>query len=336
MQRGGQAGDNQSQLICSHARQPKGRIVEQAPTPMTVRGQYVLTRDDLAEALHGRSNIVARLRPVFFGWGLATLLVLMLVGGDVVGMSSDPWLILPRKTRPSFAESLSGVLRVSSLAVCAVFGVLLPAVWANIKKVPAPWSSRSTHDPVAIALSLAGIVALLLTLDRLRTPYERAITMMPVLALFMGYFLLGVIAALFLTKRSWQAQPLMGLPTAIEASSAGITFREQSATLNYQWHGILGFKEGPETLLLYPSLLSCQIIPKRAFATNEELDAFRRLLVEHVTEGNMKPSVTGFPITLPVPQSARNVEADGQSATASQPSAEGPERTVSRTREDRS
>ena len=110
-------------------------------------------------------------------------------------------------------------------------------------------------------------------------------------------------------KRRWEGQSFLHRPYTLEADSTGITMEEAKSMSRYQWDYFPGFRETLNTLLLYVSPYGFWIIPKRAFASIEELEAFKALLLTHVKTGTLRPTATsGFPVRLLPPATASVVQ----------------------------
>jgi hypothetical protein len=109
-------------------------------------------------------------------------------------------------------------------------------------------------------------------------------------------------------KRRWEAQPFLHRPFTLEANDAGITFEEPKSMNRYSWDYFPGFRDTPNMLLLYVSPYGFWIIPKRAFASTEALEAFKALLLTHVKTGTLLPTATsGFPVRLLPPAEVPSV-----------------------------
>lgn len=105
------------------------------------------------------------------------------------------------------------------------------------------------------------------------------------------------------SKRRWEAQGFLHRPYTLDAGDDGLTLEEPASMHRYQWSYFPGFRETLNLLLLYVSPYGFWIIPKRAFATTEELEAFKAMLLTHVKTGVFLPRATsGFPVrVLPLP-----------------------------------
>jgi hypothetical protein len=90
---------------------------------------------------------------------------------------------------------------------------------------------------------------------------------------------------------SWARQP-----HAVEIDDQTIEVRRGHVTNRFGWPYFVSYLETENLLVLYTADLSLLILPKRAFATPEQSDTFRGLVVNHVPNGEFLPPATGFPV----------------------------------------
>lgn len=100
-------------------------------------------------------------------------------------------------------------------------------------------------------------------------------------------------------KLAWQGQPELHRPHTIEATDSGILVSEPAATHTHTWPSFVRFGESANLFLLYVSQFSFHIIPKSAFATPNDLAAFRNLAKSNIADhvGITPPSA--FPVLPP-------------------------------------
>lgn len=104
-------------------------------------------------------------------------------------------------------------------------------------------------------------------------------------------------------KQLWRAQPNLALPRTVELSAFGLTIEEAATQRRYQWPAIVRFLETPSLLLLCPSDITFEPIPKRCFATPDELAAARALIQHQMALS--KPH-SAFPVQPPASRTAVN------------------------------
>ncbi|MFB2894611.1 YcxB family protein [Aerosakkonemataceae cyanobacterium BLCC-F50] len=78
--------------------------------------------------------------------------------------------------------------------------------------------------------------------------------------------------------RIWKSQPSIREPITLEANEEGITLKSTLFESNIKWQVYTKFVETNKLLMLYQSNQSFNLLPKRAFSTNEQLNEFRELL----------------------------------------------------------
>jgi hypothetical protein len=104
------------------------------------------------------------------------------------------------------------------------------------------------------------------------------------------WVVIGLVLWLFITrsadplKKLWEASPAMHRPQALDADEQRIVFSDAAGRFEQRWEAFSHVQETQGVFILYTGQLSAQFIPKRAFATPAELDAFRELLRRHVAQ----------------------------------------------------
>jgi hypothetical protein len=103
----------------------------------------------------------------------------------------------------------------------------------------------------------------------------------------MSYFclLLGLFLIPFLDLRErhqvtsiWKSQPILQYPTIFEVNEERITVKNISFESHLKWQIYINFLETKNLFVLYETNSSFNILPKRAFISNEQLEQFRDLL----------------------------------------------------------
>jgi hypothetical protein len=121
------------------------------------------------------------------------------------------------------------------------------------------------------------------------------------------WVVIGLVLWLFITrsadplKKLWEASPTMHRPQAVEADEQRIVFSDAAGRFEQRWEAFSHVQETQGVFILYTGQLSAQFIPKRAFATPMELDAFRELLRRQVEQ---RPA-PGFPVVPALPEAPR-------------------------------
>ncbi len=109
-------------------------------------------------------------------------------------------------------------------------------------------------------------------------------------------------------RRSWDAQPHLRLPQALEQTERGLRFTVDGgrSTFDATWPAFTKFRESQNLFLLYLSDVSFEMVPKRALAEPGQVEAFRQLLERHVPRD--PPVTAGFPVHAPASGSGASGE----------------------------
>ncbi|MGE5657476.1 MAG: YcxB family protein [Actinomycetota bacterium] len=78
--------------------------------------------------------------------------------------------------------------------------------------------------------------------------------------------------------RLWKSQPSIREPISLEVNEERINFKSPAFESNVKWQVYTKFRETKKLFMLYQSHHLFNILPKRAFVSNEQLDQFRELL----------------------------------------------------------
>jgi len=98
------------------------------------------------------------------------------------------------------------------------------------------------------------------------------ICIVAMLVLFAYCLQLGVM------RRAWRALPNLRGQHETEIVAEHVIIATPASRSQLMWNGIICFAESENLFLLYPNLLSFHIIPKRAFADEAQVIAFRNML----------------------------------------------------------
>ncbi len=156
---------------------------------------------------------------------------------------------------------------------------------------------------ILVAILCGIMVLIIFRLGEMPTLYEFLLSLSFLWVLLLALWLVRLLNNKYALKRGWENQPFLARPHIMEVSQSGITLSEPQSRHEYNWSALAGFRETPDLLLLYPTIYMHWIIPKRAFATRAELEAFKGFLMTHL-EGEFLPATSqAFPI-VPVSTSA--------------------------------
>jgi YcxB-like protein len=159
---------------------------------------------------------------------------------------------------------------------------------------------RSKRTPLALPNRgpLPPIVATDPDLDSrtLETGAVALIVIVPGIAAPIG--LLCVLQRVNRLQKRERNRSLVG-PTTLHASERGICFVTQRHRVYQRWSAFEKFLEGERLFLLYENNSVFRMVPKRAFASPEDLQRFVALLLEHVPNVLIARPAGGFPVQPP-------------------------------------
>jgi hypothetical protein len=102
-------------------------------------------------------------------------------------------------------------------------------------------------------------------------------------------------------QRTWDAQPSLRRPRIVEIDDRGIFIDETVEQRRYEWIVILRVIETANLFLLCPSEITFEMLPKRVFASLQELETARAILNERITDRAGEPQ--GFAVVTAPPAS---------------------------------
>jgi hypothetical protein len=83
-------------------------------------------------------------------------------------------------------------------------------------------------------------------------------------------------------KKQFSSNPSMQSPSEIVSNEEGISGKDSLTGWVHRWEAFVSYLESDNLLLLFVSDVSSHILPKRAFADEAELQAFRELLASRI------------------------------------------------------
>jgi hypothetical protein len=100
-------------------------------------------------------------------------------------------------------------------------------------------------------------------------------------------------------RKAWEGQPALVRPKLYDLSVYGVSVDEQVTHRHYQWPAFVRWLETKTLLILCPSEMTFEILPKRFFASPEELDAARALMKGQIRDAEKTPAA--FPVGAVAP-----------------------------------
>jgi preprotein translocase subunit YajC len=96
-------------------------------------------------------------------------------------------------------------------------------------------------------------------------------------------------------RRMWDSQKQLHQAQAMDVTDDGVTIVNSMTRLQQTWDAFEAVRETPNLFMLYTSSYSFHMVPKRAFASGMEIDAFRWVVRLRIA-GRPGPA---FPVVIP-------------------------------------
>jgi hypothetical protein len=93
---------------------------------------------------------------------------------------------------------------------------------------------------------------------------------------------------------AWETTPSITRIKVYDITAGGVHVDERVTQRTYQWLAFERFIETTNLLLLCPTELTFEIVPKRAFASADDLDTARALFAAQISPPGARPA--GFPV----------------------------------------
>ena len=226
--------------------------------------EFTYTPEDLAEAQREHaagaktSQLMGfRFKPGLFGWvifvGLAVMIFLLMQNNRIPQTAPPP----AAATRPAGGGSLATIL-LPLVPWVIIFCVIWFIAYLQLRKTQA-----QNAQPRRSFLYEPGKEP-----NRGREPGA--------LAAFMS--------ALNNEKAIWESQPHLHRPQTMEVTEGGVVVSDAVSRTENRWDAYSHVRETPNLFLLYTSDLVIQSVPKRAFASEQDLRSFRELVRQTIAE----------------------------------------------------
>jgi hypothetical protein len=85
-----------------------------------------------------------------------------------------------------------------------------------------------------------------------------------------------------MVRKRWKMQPVLHKMIKYEITPDLVRIVTETATAEMTWASFTRFKESKGVFLLYPNKLVFHMIPKRAFASADEIESFRVLVASKI------------------------------------------------------
>ena len=130
------------------------------------------------------------------------------------------------------------------------------------------------------------------------TPGEFLWSLMPFLLIYLAILALFIFLrkSKFLYRRLAATAIRANQIKSVDITEQSILIREPGCTTDVQWSYFIRFIETPNTFLLFVVARSAHVIPKRAFTSPQDLEAFRNFAA-----ANIGSQPIGFPVEPAAP-----------------------------------
>jgi hypothetical protein len=112
--------------------------------------------------------------------------------------------------------------------------------------------------------------------------------------LFVAAFVFFFVRALRDARKRFEREPAAHRLQTIEITEGGLSQSTHASSTQYKWEAFTRQVETPNLFLLYLTEVTFLLLPKRAFASKDEIDAFRELATSVVN-----PPERAFPVLPP-------------------------------------
>lgn len=131
-------------------------------------------------------------------------------------------------------------------------------------------------------------------------------------AFFAGAFAVLAISSLFAlwghvsneirarTRGDWQLHQYLHGPYRIDIDDQHMLISGVQLSSRFRWKAFRGFAETQNLIILYLSTTAFHMLPKRAIASEADLNELSRILVQYVQHGHLFPRPSAFPVS-PIP-----------------------------------
>jgi YcxB-like protein len=129
---------------------------------------------------------------------------------------------------------------------------------------------------VAIALLFYGSLIVLVLLGRLLWPY-----LLAPLALLLVFLLYQYVYKPFMLGQTFKKHKDLSAPFEMELSEEGLRVSNPNGSAMIPWNNFLKWTEGKDMVLLYRSYIMFQMVPKRLFPRESDLQFLREQLTRN-------------------------------------------------------
>jgi hypothetical protein len=112
--------------------------------------------------------------------------------------------------------------------------------------------------------------------------------------LFVAAFVFFFVRALRDARKRFEREPAAHRLQTVEITEGGLSQSTHASSTQYKWEAFIRQLETPNLFVLYVTEVTFLLLPKRAFAGQDEINAFRELVA-----GVVNPPGRAFPVLPP-------------------------------------
>jgi len=137
--------------------------------------------------------------------------------------------------------------------------------------------------PVLLAVLFYLSLIILVLLGRLHWLY-----LLAPLALLLVFLLYQYLYKPFMQARTFKKHPNLATPFEMQLSDEGLTVSNPKGSAQVAWSSFIKWTEGAEMILLYRSYIMFQMLPKRLFASERDMQFLREQLSRNKVQETSK------------------------------------------------
>ena len=295
------------------------------PPPLACEITFQYTFEELREGLRPPEQAAKRIKPAIglLGWFLfvafAVALYVLLQSRSAspllgAGMPPPP----PPEPAPPRVD-LWLTLMPSALAAVIV-GVLISAglVSVRLSRSSSPATRRRGGTAMAVAIVTCALLiwAGLSIVSDSRTPTDWQPSRVILIVLSLAPWVVVLIGLIWIVRRAvrrqWATRPSLRRQRTIGLDDQGLHNRDELTTLLYRWPYYRRAWETENLLVLADENDHRHILPKRAFAGDDQLEVARAIVASHVEDSKFRVQPRGFAMTPIAVLPLESARADGR------------------------
>jgi hypothetical protein len=126
-------------------------------------------------------------------------------------------------------------------------------------------------------------------------PWTILLPILPWIGVALALWPLGYWALRRQRRKFWEGSAHLQQPRVVTVTDEMLTDATTLTSHAYRWAAFVKFHETTNLFVLYPTQYTLEIVPKRAFASPDDIQAFRAFLQERIAP----PTRHAFPVAWP-------------------------------------